>query len=50
VAYVETIDPKVILIDGRQLAELMIDHNLGVSTSNSYEIKKMDSDYFDETE
>lgn len=48
VSYVETIDPKVILIDGRQLADLMIDHNLGVSTSNTYELKKMDGDYFEE--
>lgn len=46
--YVATIDPKVILIDGRMLANLMIDHNLGVSTSVNYEIKKMDSDYFEE--
>ena len=46
--YVATIDPKVILIDGRELAELMIDHSLGVSTSVSYEIKKIDTDYFEE--
>lgn len=46
--YVATIDPKVILIDGRMLADLMIDYTLGVSTSVNYEIKKMDSDYFEE--
>ena len=46
--YVATIDPKVILIDGRALAELMIDYNLGVSASVNYEIKKIDTDYFDE--
>lgn len=44
--YVATIDPKVVLIDGRQLVELMIDHNLGVSTAEVYEIKKIDSDFF----
>ncbi|MEI6056282.1 MAG: restriction endonuclease [Lentisphaerota bacterium] len=48
ISYVETIDPKVILIDGRMLSELMIDYNLGVSVSVNYEIKKIDSDYFEE--
>ncbi len=46
--YVATIDPKVILIDGRMLADLMIDYNLGVSTSVNYEIKKIDTDYLEE--
>lgn len=46
--YVETIDPKVILIDGRMLAELMIDHGLGTTTTASYQIKRIDSDYFAE--
>jgi restriction system protein len=44
--YVRTIDPKVILIDGRNLAEFMIDFNLGTSTTASYEVKKIDTDYF----
>lgn len=44
--YVETIDPKVILIDGRMLAELMIDHGLGTTTTASYQIRRIDSDYF----
>jgi restriction system protein len=44
--YVNNIDSKIILIDGRQLAELMIEHNVGVSPVASYEIKKIDSDYF----
>ena len=46
--YVKTITKKVILIDGDQLAEYMIDYGLGVSTSTTYEIKKIDSDYFGE--
>lgn len=46
--YVATIDPKVILIDGRTLVEYMIDYNLGVSTATTYEIKRIDSDYFSE--
>ena len=46
--YVETIDPKVILIDGRMLAQLMIDHGLGTTTTATYQIKRIDSDYFAE--
>jgi restriction system protein len=46
--YVTHIDPKVVLIDGRQLAELMIDFDLGVTTAVSYQVKKIDSDYFGE--
>lgn len=48
VTYVQTIDPKVILIDGRTLAEYMIDLNLGVATSTTYQVKRIDSDYFTE--
>ncbi len=44
--YVSTIDPKVVLIDGSRLVGLMIDHNLGVSIVDAYEIKKIDSDFF----
>lgn len=46
--YVNTIDPKVILIDGRHLANLMIDFNLGTTTAANYELKRIDSDYFGE--
>lgn len=48
--YVESIDPKVILIDGARLSSLMIEHSLGVSINARYDIKKIDSDYFDEIE
>lgn len=48
VKYVETIDPKVILIDGRTLADLMIDHGLGTTTTATYQLKRIDSDYFAE--
>jgi restriction system protein len=45
--YVRKIDvKKVILIDGAQLAQLMIDHDIGVSKVVSYDIKKIDLDYF----
>lgn len=46
--YVETIDPKVILIDGRMLAELMIDYGLGTTTTATFQVKRIDSDYFAE--
>ena len=46
--YVTTIDSKIVLIDGDQLAQFMIDHNVGVSVVKSYEIKRVDSDYFAE--
>jgi restriction system protein len=48
VAYVEHIDPKVVLIDGRRLAELMIDFEVGIATTRTYHVKRVDSDYFDE--
>jgi restriction system protein len=40
------IDPRVVLIDGPQLAEYMLDLGLGVSTRAVYELKRIDSDYF----
>lgn len=46
--YAEGLDSRVILIDGRQLAELMFDHGIGVSTSNSYLVKRLDSDFFED--
>ena len=49
-AYVDHVDPKVVLIDGRRLAELMIDFDLAVNTSATYSVKHLDSDYFDETD
>jgi restriction system protein len=42
------IDTKVVLVDGVNLAELMIDHGVGVSTTTVYEVKTLDSDYFEE--
>jgi len=48
VAYIEHIDPKVVLIDGRRLAELMIDFDVGVATVRTYHVKRVDSDFFDE--
>ena len=44
--YARTIDTKVILVDGEQLSQSMIDYNVGVTSDRNYEIKKIDSDYF----
>jgi restriction system protein len=44
--YVSHIDPRVVLIDGRQLGEFMFDFGLGVTPKAAYEVKRLDSDYF----
>lgn len=41
-------DTKIVLIDGEQLAQYMIDYDLGVSTVATYQIKRIDLDYFGE--
>ena len=46
--YVVSIDSKIVLIDGNELAQLMIDHGIGVTPHQVYEIKRLDSDYFDQ--
>ena len=46
--FAEFIDSKIVLVDGRQLAQYMIDFNVGVSRVSIYEIKKIDTDYFNE--
>jgi len=47
IEYVSLIESKIILIDGEHLSRLMVEHNIGVSTVGHYEVKKLDSDYFD---
>lgn len=39
---------KVVLIDGERLSELMIEHDLGVSVAATYQLKRIDSDFFSE--
>jgi restriction system protein len=41
-------ETKIVLIDGEQLAQLMVDYNLGCNPQQTYELKKIDSDYFGE--
>lgn len=38
---------KVVLIDGRELARLMIEYNIGVSVENTYQLKRIDGDFFE---
>ena len=46
--YVEKLNKKIVLIDGQELARYMIEYNVGVSTKQVYEVKRIDSDYFEE--
>ncbi|MGY2795256.1 restriction system protein [Thermostichus sp. MS-CIW-36] len=48
-SYVSQIGSKIVLIDGEQLTNLMIEHDVGVSTVSLYPVKKIDSDYFEES-
>ena len=45
--FVKAIEHKIILIDGQQLAELMFENNVGLTTVEAYEVKKIDMDYFE---
>ena len=45
--YVNVIATKIILIDGDMLAGLMVDYNIAVTRTGTYELKKIDSDYFE---
>jgi restriction system protein len=45
--FVQQIQQKVILIDGQQLAQLMIDYDIGVSLEKSYQVKRVDHDFFE---
>jgi restriction system protein len=47
IACVQNLDQRIVLIDGQQLAALMIEHNVGVAIAKTYELKKIDQDFFD---
>ena len=47
-AYVKKIPQKIVLIGGRQLAALMIDHNVGVSLKTRVSLKRLNEDYFED--
>ncbi|MCX7791087.1 MAG: restriction endonuclease, partial [Chloroflexaceae bacterium] len=46
--YVSRIEKKIVLIDGEQLAQYLIDYDIGVTEVSRYVIKKIDLDYFEE--
>lgn len=46
--YAHLVPQKVILIDGSRLADLMIEHDIGVSTTRTIALKRIDTDYFEE--
>lgn len=48
--YVRVIPKKIILIDGERLAQMMIDHGVGVAEIERYTVKRIDLDYFEEGE
>ncbi len=48
-SYVSQIGSKIVLIDGEQLTNLMIENDVGVSTVSLYPVKRIDNDYFDES-
>lgn len=45
--YAAMVPIKIILVSGEDLARLMIDHNVGVTIVGKYELKKLDTDYFE---
>jgi restriction system protein len=47
-AYIERVQQRVVLIDGKQLSDLMISHNVGVRIQTTYELKSIDEQYFTE--
>lgn len=47
--FATSLSQTVILMDGLRLASLMVEHNVGVSVASNLQIKRIDSDYFEET-
>ncbi len=46
VEYAGKVTPRIILVDGNELAQLMIENNVGVAVARSYLLKRLDLDYF----
>lgn len=46
--YAKALTTRIVLIDGQRLAEMMIDHDVGVSVEATYTVKRLDSDYFED--
>jgi restriction system protein len=48
VEYAQRVPQKIILVDGKELARLMIQYGVGVRTERNIELKRIDLDYFEE--
>ena len=48
--FISKIDMRIVLIDGAQLADLMIEHDIGVAVKQTYQVKRIDGDYFEDAE
>ena len=46
-AYVEKISKRIVLIDGKELARLMVEHDIGIRPKMEYKVKRIDEDYFE---
>lgn len=46
--FIKTVDSKIILIDGEELAKLMFNYNIGFESGAVYQLKKIDEDFFSE--
>lgn len=49
IAYVDRIQQRVVLIDGEELARLLIEYDVGVRVRSTIKIKSLDEDYFSDT-
>ena len=45
--FLDRTDYRIVLIDGEQLTQYMIDYNVGVSIRDTYHVKRVDTDYFE---
>ena len=48
--YVTRIEKKIVLVNGGELANLMIEHGIGVTEITAYVLKRLDGDYFEESD
>jgi restriction system protein len=46
IEYADGVTPRVILVDGAELAQLMIEHSVGVTSARRYDVKRLDLDCF----
>jgi restriction system protein len=47
--YADRVHARVVLIDGPEPAQLMVEHNCGVRVEETFVLKEVDEDFFDET-